>query len=238
MGPWTGVPRGHEAGVLLAALIVGLTPGVALASQSDDPYASRALTSRAPRRTAPTPTSRPASSWSGRTRTRCGDVYDIDHGVAKLVSIGPDGGNRDGPCVAIPSGPKTHRSFEDCDASFRGPPAAGSTSGPNRCDRPRARTASTGTTGTATPSRPPMARSPRPRTTPGRSSRTGTAPASSSGIGRVDPDLDWPGRLGGGCPGYGDFHFVSQTDDGDHGVLLCPPTTRGRRHRRGSGICT
>ena len=49
------------------------------------------------------------------------DLYDIDNGAPELVSIGPDGGNRDGVCYSIPP-----FITEPCDANFRGASADGS----------------------------------------------------------------------------------------------------------------
>ena len=86
MGPWTGVPRGTKP-ALLAALLVGLTPSVALASHSEHPYAS----SLDFRGSSPDGTHAYVQTREQLVRAdtdQMRDVYDIDHGVAKLVSFG------------------------------------------------------------------------------------------------------------------------------------------------------
>lgn len=49
------------------------------------------------------------------------DLYDVDNGAPELVSIGPDGGNRDGVCFSNPP-----FVTESCDAYSRGASADGS----------------------------------------------------------------------------------------------------------------
>ena len=215
MGPRTGAPRGTKRALLLAALIVGLTPGFALASQSDNPDASRALSFHG---TSPDGTHAYIQTPEQLVRAdtdQAVDVYDIDDGAAKLVSIGPDGGNQDGLCVYIPGGgPNDPPFFEDCDASFEG--ASG--------DRVYFRSESL--------------RSTEPSNRLYYYYRDGNSLALADGAiaetednsVQILQDRDGclfqrdsggttlistgPGVTGGGCPAYGGFHFVSQTDDG------------------------
>lgn len=199
---------------LLAALLVGLTPGVALASHSNDPYAS----SLDFRGSSPDGTHAYVQTREQLVRAdadQMRDVYDIDHGVAKLVSFGPDGGNREGTCLAIPIEDPPVVYTESCDARFQG--------------------ASGGRV---------YFRSESLRSTEGENGlygyyRDGDSLASTDGavaetednsrqivqdrnssclyqrVGGVSTLISTgPAVVGGGCPGNGDFHFVSQTDDG------------------------
>ncbi len=213
MGPWTGVPRGTKP-ALLAALLVGLTPSVALASHSEDPYASSLdFRGSSPDGTRAYVQTREQLVRADTDQMR--DVYDIDHGVAKLVSFGPEGGNRDGTCLAIPIEDPPVVYTESCDARFQG--------------------ASGGRV---------YFRSESLRSTEGENGlygyyRDGDSLASSDGaiaetednakqivqdgnssclyqrVGGVSTLISTgPAVVGGGCPSDGDFHFVSQTDDG------------------------
>lgn len=114
-----GAPRGTKRALLLAALTVGLTPGIAFASQSDNPVANRDLSFHG---TSPDGTHAYIQTPEQLVRAdtdQMTDVYEVDDGVAKLVSIGPDGGNRNGTCVYLQQG-SDPPFFESCDARFQG----------------------------------------------------------------------------------------------------------------------
>jgi hypothetical protein len=202
--------------LFLVALVACLAPGAADASQSDNPLATRALSFQG---TTPDGTHAYVQTPEQLVRADTDqsiDVYEIDGGFAKLVSIGPDGGNRDGLCVYIGgSGPNDPPFFEGCDASFEG--ASG--------DRVYFRSESL--------------RSTEPSNHLYHYYRDGDTLALTDGaIAETDDNSvqilqdgstgclskrdssgttlisTGPAVPGGGCPAYGDFHFVSQTDDG------------------------
>lgn len=122
MGRRLGSTRGIRPVLLSAALVAGLLPGAADASQSDNPFATRALSFQG---TSPDGThayiQTPEQLVAADTDQMV-DVYDIDAGVAKLVSIGPNGGNRNGICLSVgdPSQPELPPYTESCDARFQG----------------------------------------------------------------------------------------------------------------------
>ena len=211
-----GVPRGTKPALLLATLIAALAPGVALASQSDNPVASRALSFHG---TSPDGTHAYIQTPEQLVRADTDqsiDVYDIDNGVAKLVSIGPDGGNQDGLCVYIPGGPNDPPFFEDCDASFEG--ASGgrvyfrseslrSTEPSNRLYYYYRDDDSLALTHGA------IAETEDNSVQILQDGFTGClSKRDSSGTTLISTG---PAIPGGGCPEYGGFHFVSQTPDGD-----------------------
>ena len=222
MGSRKGVPRGTKRALLLAALAVGLTPGFALASQSDNPVATRALSFHG---TSPDGTHAYIETPEQLVRADTDssiDVYDIDDSTAKLISIGPDGGNRDGYCVYIPSsGPDVPPFFQDCDASFAG------ASGGRVYFRSESLRSSEADNHLYNYYRDGDSLS----LTDGAVAETednsvqilqdvGTGCLSrrdSSGTTLISTG---PAVSGGGCPNYGDFHFVSQTPDGNSVFFL------------------
>jgi len=105
-----GAPRGTKPAFLLVALIAGVVPGTAIATQSSDPYAN----SLNLRMISPDGTHAYVQTREQLVRADTDqmlDVYDIDHGAAKLVSFGPAGGNRNGVCRTI-----ANFGDENCDA--------------------------------------------------------------------------------------------------------------------------
>ena len=122
MGARLSSPRGTKPALFLAALVAGIAPGAADASQSDNPFATRALSFQG---TSPDGThayiQTPEQLVAADTDQMV-DVYDIDDGVAKLVSIGPNGGNRNGICLSVgdPSQPQLPPYTEGCDSRFQG----------------------------------------------------------------------------------------------------------------------
>lgn len=212
-----GAPRGTKRALLLATLIVGLTPGFALASQSDNPYASRALSFHG---TSPDGTHAYIQTPEQLVRADTDqmiDVYDIDDGVAKLVSVGPDGGNRNGTCLSLgdPSHPELPPYTESCDSRFQG------ASGGRVYFRSESLRMSENSNGKYEYYRDgdPLALA------------DGAIAETEDNSRQILQDRDGclfqrdsggttlistgPGVTGGGCPAYGDFHFVSQTDDGN-----------------------
>jgi hypothetical protein len=215
MGLWKGAPHGTKPTVVLAALIACLAPGVALASQSDSPDASRALSFHG---TSPDGTHAYIQTPEQLVRAdtdRMIDVYEIGGGGAKLVSIGPNGGNRDGTCLYRGgSGPDDPPYFESCDARFAG------------------------TSGGRVYFRSESLRSTEADNNLFHYYREGDSLTLAEGVVAETEDnsrqilQDFEGCLyqriagvstlistgpavsGGGCPPYGDFHFVSQTPDG------------------------
>ena len=213
MGPWTGVPRGTKP-ALLATLLVGLTPSVALASHSDDPYAS----SLDFRGSSPDGTHAYVQTREQLVRAdtdQMRDVYDIDHGVAKLVSFGPEGGNRDGTCLAVPIEDPPVVYTESCDARFQG--ASGgrvyfrseslrSTEDENGLYGYYRDGDSLASTDGAIAETEDNAK---------QIVQDGNSSCLYQRVGGVSTLISTgPAVVGGGCPSNGDFHFVSQTDDG------------------------
>jgi hypothetical protein len=119
MGPRFGSPRGTKPSLFLAALVAGIAPGAADASQSDDPLAkSFSFHGSSPDGTHAYIQTR--EQLVKADTDQMVDVYDIDDGVAELVSYGPDGGNRDGTCLYVDGGPDYPPYFESCNARFQG----------------------------------------------------------------------------------------------------------------------
>ena len=216
MGSRSGAPRGTSPALLLATLIAALTPGVALASQSDNPVATRALSLQG---TSPDGThayiQTPEQLVRGDTDQMV-DVYDIDHGAAKLVSIGPDGGNRDGTCFYVGGGPNDPPFFESCDARFSG------ASGGRVYFRSESLRSSENENGLYSYYRDGDFLTFAPDViaeTEDNSKQivqdgyTGCLYQRVSGVDTLIST--GPAVPGGGCPDYGGFHFVSQTSDGN-----------------------
>ena len=201
--------------LVLAALVVGLTPGLASASQSDNPYASSDLSFHG---TSPDGTHAYIQTREQLVRAdtdQMVDVYDLDDGAAKLVSIGPDGGNRNGTCLYRGgSSPEDPPYFESCNARFQG------TSGGRvyfRSESLRSTEADNNLYGYF-------------RDGDSLTLSDGAIAETEDNSKQIVQDRDGclfqrdssgttlistgPAVPGGGCPAYGDFHFVSQTDDG------------------------
>ena len=194
--------------------------------------------SMAPCRTAPTPTSRRASSWSGRTRIRCG-MSTTSTTVSRSSS-------RSAPTVETATGPawpfrsKTRRSYHG--ELRRALPGGLGRPGllPVRVaaiDRGRERPLR------VLPRRR-LARVHRWRDRRDRGQLQADRPGRAqllplpAGRRRVDPDLDWPGGRRRWVPEQRGLPLRQPDRRRRLGVLLFQATTRGRRHRRGSGICT
>ena len=201
--------------LFLAALIVGLAPSAADASQSDDPLAkSFSFHGSSPDGTHAYIQTR--EQLVKADTDQMVDVYDIDDGVAELVSYGPDGGNRDGTCLYIDGGPDFPPYFESCNARFQG------ASGGRvyfRSESLRSTEPTNGlyeyyrdgdslalTEGAIAETEDNSVQILQDRFTGCLSKR------DSSGTTLISTG---PAVPGGGCPDYGDFHFVSQTDDGN-----------------------
>ena len=213
MGPWTGVPRGRKP-ALLAVLLVGLTPGAALAGQSNDPYAS----SLDFRGSSPDGTHAYVQTREQLVRAdtdQMRDVYDIDHGVAKLASFGPDGGNREGTCLSIPIVDPPVVYTESCDARFQG------ASGGRvyfRSESLRSTEPENGLYGYYRDGNSLAITDGAIAETEDNSKQIVQDSFSSCLYQRISGVSTListgPAVAGGGCPSNSDFHFVSQTDDG------------------------
>jgi len=209
--------RGTRPALLLATLIVALTPGVAVASQSDNPLATRDLSFQG---TSPDGTHAYIQTPEQLVRAdndSSVDVYDIDNGVAKLVSIGPDGGNRDGICLSVsdPSHPEMPPYTESCDSLFRG------ASGGRiyfRSESLRAGEDANGKYeyfsdgGSLALTDGAVAETEDNSEQIVQDASTGCLYKRDSG--GTTLISTGPAVPGGGCPADGDFHFVSQTPDG------------------------
>ncbi|MFN8113592.1 MAG: hypothetical protein U0R51_10375 [Solirubrobacterales bacterium] len=202
--------------LFLVALVACLAPAAADASQSDNPLATRALSFHG---TSPDGTHAYVQTPEQLVRADTDqmiDVYDIDDGVAKLVSIGPDGGNRNGTCLSVadPSHPELPPYTESCDSRFQG------ASGGRVYFRSESLRASEDANGKYEYHRDGGSLAP-----------AGDAIAETEDdSSRILQDRDGclfqqdsggttlistgPAVDGGGCPAGGDFHFVSQTEDG------------------------
>jgi len=214
MEPRMGVNRGTKLALFLAALVAAMTPGVALAVSTDDTLA----TSLEFEGISPDGTHAYVETRQQLVRAdtdQMVDVYDIDDGVAKLVSIGPDGGNRNGTCLYVaPPDPEYPPYFESCDAEFRG------TSGGRvyfRSESLRSSEPSNGLYGYY-------------RDGDSLAHAGGAVAETEDNSVQILQDRDGclfkrdssgttlistgPAVPGGGCPADGDFHFVSQTPDG------------------------
>ncbi|HEU4803046.1 MAG TPA: hypothetical protein VFS73_07710 [Solirubrobacterales bacterium] len=214
MGPRFGSPRGTKPSLFLAALVAGIAPGAADASQSDDPLAkSFSFHGSSPDGTHAYIQTR--EQLVKADTDQMVDVYDIDDGVAELVSYGPDGGNRDGTCLYVDGGPDYPPYFESCNARFQG------ASGGRvyfRSESLRSAEPANGlyeyhrdgdslalTEGAIAETEDNSVQILQDRFTGCLSKR------DSSGTTLISTG---PAVPGGGCPDFGDFHFVSQTDDG------------------------
>ncbi|HET6831414.1 MAG TPA: hypothetical protein VFH44_08705 [Solirubrobacterales bacterium] len=206
--------RGTKPALSVAIFIAAMTPGLALASQSDDPYAE----SSSLRGSSPDGSHAYVQTREQLVRADTDgmvDVYDIDHGVAKLVSFGPDGGNRDGTCLYIgPVSPSQPPYFESCNARFKG--ASGgrvyfrseslrSTEDENGLyEYYRAGDSLTLTEGAIAETDDNSKQIVQDAEGCLYQRVSGVSTLISTG----------PAVSGGGCPSNGDFHFVSQTADG------------------------
>jgi hypothetical protein len=202
--------------LFLAALVAGLAPGAADASQSDNPLATRALSFHGA-----SPDGTHAYIQTPEQLVRADtdqmiDVYDIDDGIAKLVSIGPNGGNRNGTCLYRGgSGPDDPPYFESCDARFAGISGGrvyfrseslrSSEADNNLYEYYRDGDSLALTDGAIAETEDNAVQILQDRYTSCLSKR------DSNGTTLISTG---PAVPGGGCPANGDFHFVSQTPDG------------------------
>lgn len=214
MGARFGPHRGASRALFLAAVVSCLAPSAGGASQSDNPFAARALGFQG---TSPDGSHAYVQTPEQLVRADTDqmiDVYDIDDGVPKLVSYGPDGGNRDGTCLYIGGGPDYPPYFESCDSRFQG------ASGGRVYFRSESLRSTEPTNGLYVYHRDgdslALADDAIAETEDNSKQilqdRNGCLFQRDSG--GTTLISTGPAVPGGGCPAYGDFHFVSQTDDG------------------------
>ena len=227
-----GVPRGKKPALCWPRSSLALAPGVALASQSDDPVAFEPSSFHG---TSPDGTHAYIQTREQLVRADTDQMRSMSTTSTTGRKAGLDRSRRRKPGRNLPliRDPRTCSYFESCDAASRGPRAAGCSSvqslrSSEALERPlrllpRRRIARVHAT----------VRSPRPRTTPSRSSRTRIHELPlATGLGRRHADLDRPGRPGRWMPEQRRLP-LRQPDRrrGTRCSSMCDQATRGRRHR-------